>query len=75
MSQVGTSEKRKIGKLRNVELVQEATKKSMRSGRPDCVDGTLAHRSQGGQQGRRIQVLKQNLYHHEDWPPGPDGLP
>ncbi len=49
MSQVGTSEKRKIGKLGNVELVQEATKKSMRSGRPDCVDGTLAHRSQGGQ--------------------------
>lgn len=53
MSQVITSTEREIGKLRNVELVQEATEKSLRSSRPGCVDRGLAHQSQGGQQGRR----------------------
>lgn len=50
MSQVVTSTERKIEKSRDFELGQEAIKKSLKLGGPDCVDGILAHRSQGGQQ-------------------------
>lgn len=75
MSQVVTSTERKSGKLRNVELVQEATRnRRSRVGRIVSIDVSLTDPKRASK-GEETQVLKQNLYHQEDWPPGPDGLP
>jgi len=75
MSQVVTSAERQVGKLRNVELVQQALKnRSSRVGRIVSMQISLTE-SKGPSKAEETHSSKQNLYHQEDWPPGPDGLP